>query len=113
MQNAQLGSMLDENINKNVDDVNVLNKMVNAFAPQAQASTLNQQPSNQQQTGEIDFFAKADKYAKLLGYNYQSSKWYEQTYMLFDAKYKKNIKKIQKEKKKNRSILKKLKSIFD
>ena len=56
---------------------------------------------------------EADKYAKLLGYNYQSSKWYEQTYMLFDAKYKKNIKKIQKEKKKNRSILKKLKSIFD
>ncbi len=56
---------------------------------------------------------EADKYAKLLGYNYQSSKWYEQTYMLFDAKYKKNRKKIQKEKKKNRSILKKLKSIFD
>ena len=56
---------------------------------------------------------EANKYANLLGYNYQSSKWYEQTYMLFDAKYKKNRKKIQKEKKKNRSILKKLKSIFD
>ena len=48
MQNAQLGSMLDENINKNVDDINVLNKMVNAFAPRTQASTINQQPSNQQ-----------------------------------------------------------------
>ena len=31
---------------------------------------------------------EADKYAKLLGYNYQSSKWYEQNYMIFDKKYK-------------------------
>ena len=56
---------------------------------------------------------EADKYAKLLGYNYQSSKWYEQTYMIFDKKYKENRKKIKKDKKKNRSILKKFKSIFD
>ena len=25
----------------------------------------------------------------LLGYNYQSSQWYEQSYSLFDKKYKK------------------------
>ena len=56
---------------------------------------------------------EADKYAKLLGYNYQSSKWYEQTYMIFDKKYKENRKKIKKDKKKNRSILKKFKSIFN
>jgi len=56
---------------------------------------------------------EADKYAKLLGYNYQSSKWYEQTYMIFDKKYKENRNKIKKDKKKNRSILKKFKSIFD
>ena len=56
---------------------------------------------------------EADKYAKLLGYNYQSSKWYEQTYMIFDKKYKENKNKIKKDKKKNRSILKKFKSIFD
>ena len=31
---------------------------------------------------------EAKKYAKLLGYNYQSSKWYENSYSLFDKKYK-------------------------
>ena len=34
---------------------------------------------------------EAKKYAKLLGYNYQSSRWYEETYALFNKKYKKNI----------------------
>jgi len=32
---------------------------------------------------------EAKKYAKLLGYNYQSSEWYENSYSLFDKKYKK------------------------
>ena len=56
---------------------------------------------------------EADKYAKLLGYNYQSSKWYEQTYILFNKKYEINKDKIRKDKKKNKSILKKFKSLFD
>ena len=34
---------------------------------------------------------EAEKYAILLGYNYQSSKWYENSYSMFDKKYKKNI----------------------
>ena len=33
---------------------------------------------------------EAEKYAKLLGYNYQSSEWYENSYMIFDKKYKKS-----------------------
>ena len=52
---------------------------------------------------------EAKKYAKLLGYNYQSSKWYEQTYNIFD----KNYKKIDRNKKKKSSVLKKIKSLFD
>ena len=52
---------------------------------------------------------EAKKYAKLLGYNYQSSKWYKQSYSLFDKKYKM----IDKSKKKKRSTLKKIKSLFD
>jgi outer membrane protein assembly factor BamD len=52
---------------------------------------------------------EAKKYANLLGYNYQSSKWYEKTYVIFDKKYK-NIKK---EKQKKISKLKKIKSLFD
>ena len=52
---------------------------------------------------------EAKKYAKLLGYNYQSSKWYEQSYSIFDKKYKK----VDKFKKKKKSRLKKIKSLFD
>ena len=50
---------------------------------------------------------EAEKFAKLLAYNYQSSKWYEQTYSVFNSKYKKQ-KKID-----NKGILNKIKSLFD
>ena len=57
---------------------------------------------------------EAKKYANLLGYNYQSSKWYEKSYAVFDKKYEKNQEmKIKKKKKKNNIILKKFKSLFD
>ena len=57
---------------------------------------------------------EAKKYASLLGYNYQSSKWYEKSYAVFDKMYEKNKKnKIKKDKKKNNSILKKFKSLFN
>ena len=48
------------------------------------------------------------KYAKLLGYNYQSSIWYEKSYSYFDKEYKKK----QNNNKTNRSIIKKIKSLF-
>ena len=57
---------------------------------------------------------EAQKYAKLLGYNYQSSKWYEKSYSVFNKEYsKKKKKRIKKDKKKNKSFLKKFKSLFD
>jgi len=52
---------------------------------------------------------EAEKYAKLLGYNYQSSNWYEKSYALFDKTYELRKKNNSKEKSK---ILKKLKSLF-
>ena len=55
---------------------------------------------------------EAKKYANLLGYNYQSSEWYEQTYKVFNKKYEK--KKKEKNKKKNKitkTILNKIKSL--
>ena len=52
---------------------------------------------------------EAKKYAKLLGYNYQSSEWYKHSYSLFDKKY--II--VKKEKIKNKSTLKKIKSLFN
>ena len=52
---------------------------------------------------------EAKKYAKLLGYNYQSSEWYENSYSLFNKKYKKR--KIKK--KKTSKVLNKLKSLLE
>ena len=54
---------------------------------------------------------EAEKYAKLLGYNYQSSQWYENSYAVFNKNYKKT--KLNKDIKKNRKILKKFRSLFD
>jgi outer membrane protein assembly factor BamD len=51
------------------------------------------------------------KYAKLLGYNYQSSEWYEKSYIVFNRDYKE--KKIIKNKKKNNFIIRKIKSLLD
>ena len=53
---------------------------------------------------------EAQKYAKVLGYNYQSSKWYEKSYKLFNKNYK--IDRNEKNKK-DKFILKKFKSLFD
>ena len=51
---------------------------------------------------------EAKKYANLLGYNYQSSQWYEKSFIVFNKNYK--IKDIKKE---DNSILEKFKSLFD
>jgi len=52
---------------------------------------------------------EAQKYAKILGYNYKSSKWYEKSYVVFYKDYEK--KRIKKEKKK-KSFINKVKSLF-
>ncbi|MDC0864240.1 outer membrane protein assembly factor BamD [Candidatus Pelagibacter sp.] len=55
---------------------------------------------------------EAKKYAKLLGYNYQSSKWYEKSYSVFDKEYKENVNKRDKKRSKKNKTLKKIKSLF-
>ncbi len=57
----------------------------------------------------IGLTEESEKYAKLLGYNYQSSRWYEKSYAVFKKKYKE--KKINKEKK-SKYLLKKIKSLL-
>ena len=52
---------------------------------------------------------ESQKYASLLGYNYQSSKWYEKSYKIFKKEYKSKLD-LKKEKK---SMLKKFKKLFD
>ncbi len=54
---------------------------------------------------------ESKKYAKLLGYNYQSSEWYDASYRVFNQNYDKPIKKINK--KKGNFIIRKFKSLFN
>ncbi len=57
---------------------------------------------------------EAVKYAKLLGYNYESSIWYEKSYALFNSMYEsKRKERKNKSKKKKSKILSKLKSLFN
>ena len=58
----------------------------------------------------IGLTEEAKKYAKLLGYNYGSSKWYERSYSVFNKMYEKNRIQAKKEKK---SILTKTRSLFE
>ncbi len=51
---------------------------------------------------------EAKKYANLLGYNYQSSEWYNKSYSVFNKSYKKK-----KKKEKNNFVIKKFKSLFE
>ncbi len=54
---------------------------------------------------------ESKKYASLLGYNYKSSQWYENSYALFDKKYELN--KQKKNKEKNKNIMQKIMSIVN
>jgi outer membrane protein assembly factor BamD len=62
----------------------------------------------------IGLIDEAEKYAQLLGYNYQSSKWYENSYSLFDKTYKKRKKKrLNTFKKKSDGLIKKFKTLLE
>ena len=53
---------------------------------------------------------ESKKYASLLGYNYQSSEWYEESYKILNKNYVKTAKKVDLEK--ERSILQKFKDLL-
>ena len=58
----------------------------------------------------IGFESEAKKYAKTLGYNYKTSKWYDESYRIFNKDYKsmkKNTKKNKREK-----LTERIKSLF-
>ena len=58
----------------------------------------------------IGLVEEAKQAAAILGYNYQSSQWYERSYKVFNKKYK--TKKIEK-KKEMGLIRRKIKSLFE
>ena len=59
---------------------------------------------------KIGLVDESKKYAALLGYNYQSSKWYEESYKILNKNYVKTAKKVDPEK--ERSILQKFKDLL-
>ena len=58
---------------------------------------------------KLGLISEAEKYASLLGYNYQSSLWYEASYKIINKDYVKRKPSYQKDKE---SILKKFKKLF-
>ena len=62
----------------------------------------------------IGLIEEAEKYAQLLGYNYGSSEWYQNTYSLFNENYKIRKKsRLQDIKKKNKKRLKRFRALFE
>ena len=59
----------------------------------------------------IGLIDESKRYAALLGYNYESSEWYEASYSIFNKDYENPIKKIKK--KKGNFIIRKFKSLFE
>ncbi len=59
----------------------------------------------------LGLIEESKKYAAVLGYNYQSSKWYHASYAIFNRDYESPIKKINK--KKRNFVIRKFKSLFE
>tara|TARA_B100000287_G_scaffold80205_1_gene72610 strand:+ start:1772 stop:2602 length:831 start_codon:yes stop_codon:yes gene_type:complete len=59
---------------------------------------------------KLGLIEESQKYANLLGYNYQSGEWYKKSYKVFNRDYK--IKKIV-QKKEKKGVVKKFKKLFD
>ena len=60
---------------------------------------------------KIGLEEESQKYAKLLGYNYQSSEWYKKSYKLFNEDY--SIEKRKRIKKEKKGVIKRFKKLFD
>ena len=59
---------------------------------------------------KLGLIDEANKYTALLGYNYQSSEWYQRSYKIINKNYKEI--KIEKDLKKEKSLLKKFKDLL-
>ena len=60
---------------------------------------------------KVGLVEESKKYAKLLGYNYLSSSWYERSYKILNKKYSTSEEQFKKDKK--NGIIKKFKKIFE
>ena len=62
---------------------------------------------------KLGMMEESKKYAKTLGYNYQSSDWYKNTYVILNKNYSDSIKELQKDKNKKIRLMKRFKGIFE
>ena len=56
---------------------------------------------------------ESKKFANTLGYNYQSSDWYKNSYKVFNKNYRDGVKELQKDKKKKIGLIKRFKGLFE
>jgi outer membrane protein assembly factor BamD len=56
---------------------------------------------------------ESKKYANVLGYNYQSSKWYKNTYKVFNKNYRDAARELRKDKKTKTGLIKGFKGLFE
>ena len=61
----------------------------------------------------LGLIEESKKYANTLGYNYQSSDWYKNTYKVFNKNYRDGLNELQKDKKKKIGLIKKFKGLFE
>ena len=61
----------------------------------------------------LGLMEESKKYANTLGYNYQSSDWYKNTYNVFNKNYRNGIRELKKDKKNKKGLIKKLKILFE
>ena len=61
----------------------------------------------------LGLIEESKKYANTLGYNYQSSDWYKNSYKVFNKDYRDGIKELQKDKKKKMGLIKRFKGLFE
>ena len=65
---------------------------------------------------KLGLIEESKKYANTLGYNYQSSEWYKNTYKVFNNNYRDGIKELKKDKKKDKKkkkgLIKRFKGLF-
>jgi len=56
---------------------------------------------------------ESKKYAILLGYNYESSEWYKNSYKVFNKDYRDSVKELRKSKNRKKGLIKKFKKLFE
>ena len=61
----------------------------------------------------LGLIEESKKYASTLGYNYESSEWYKNSYEVFNKNYRDGIKELNKDKKKKIGIMKRFKGLFE